>query len=106
MAVDSSGNPITAIDFENGSERNYLGQNQPNPGKEQIAIPYLLRSDVKWAQLEIRELATGRTLLSIPLSTDENLIHVQVGILPSGMYTYHLLANGELAQTRKLVIVK
>jgi hypothetical protein len=109
MAIDSSNKTFTSttgLSHDMDEDQNYIGQNIPNPGKDEVLIPFSLGSNVKTAKIILRELASSRTIGQISLSLEQKEVKLDLSQWPSGIYTYTLEANGAIIQTRKLVIVK
>ncbi|HYV95367.1 MAG TPA: tail fiber domain-containing protein, partial [Chitinophagales bacterium] len=83
-----------------------LGQNVPNPFDNTTLIPFRLPKNCKDASLQIRETITGSILRVIPLICGETQISIDAGQLASGSYTYSLYVDGNLIDTRQMVLTK
>jgi len=96
-----SGNTKTAVTLSDAS----LEQNMPNPFKETTAIRYFIPAGSKNAQLTITD-NLGRTFKQVTLNTKERLVNVDATALSSGTYTYTLLVDGKLIESKKMVLAK
>jgi hypothetical protein len=106
MAVDST-QLATAIEAEKEAFANFfLGQNQPNPGQDEVEIAYKLPAGTKDARISVFSLSGIATLLQFPLSGAEGKLKLSVSQLPAGIYAYSLVADGQSLKTRKLVVIK
>lgn len=83
-----------------------LGQNIPNPFDNSTLIPFRLPKNCKDASLRITETTTGSILRVIPLVCGETQISIEAGQLASGNYTYSLYVDGNLIDTKQMVLTK
>lgn len=85
------------------SKQDYLDQNTPNPAKGSTRISYRLPAAAGGAQLLMTD-SGGKTVYIVALTksgfTDINLNH-----LSSGMYSYSLVIDGKVLETRRLTVV-
>ncbi len=80
-----------------------LNQNVPNPFAEQTTIPYSIPSDVKQAQIFFYD-NHGTILRTIDITErGAGQLNVFAADLSSGAYTYTLVADGKLIETKKMV---
>ncbi len=81
-----------------------LDQNQPNPFSRNTRIRYFLPEKTTSASLLITNLE-GRQLKRIDIDQrGEGTITLQANSLPAGMYLYTLLVDGEILETRRMVL--
>jgi hypothetical protein len=79
-----------------------LNQNVPNPFAEQTTISYFLTEDVKKAQLFFYD-SRGVILKIVDLNeTGNGQLNVYAADLSSGNYTYSLIADGKLIESKKM----
>ncbi|MFN3341430.1 MAG: tail fiber domain-containing protein [Flavobacteriales bacterium] len=80
-----------------------LDQNVPNPFAEQTTISFMLPETVKKAQLLFYN-AEGKLIRALDLTQrGKGQINVFANDLSSGIYTYTLIADGEIVATKKMV---
>ena len=83
-----------------------LFQNVPNPFNQTTQINYFLPQNTGTALIQINGM-NGETIKSIALSgTGAGQVSVQTGQLAAGTYTYSLIVDGNLIETKKMVLVK
>lgn len=83
---------------------NALYQNAPNPFSQITTIEYLLAENVQKAMICIYDM-NGTQLKCIPLHlTGYGNITINGSELKSGIYFYSLLADGQLIDTKKMVL--
>ncbi|MFL5788513.1 MAG: T9SS type A sorting domain-containing protein, partial [Flavisolibacter sp.] len=78
-----------------------LEQNSPNPAKNSTSIGYSLPTNNNSAQLQIMD-NLGRTVKTIPLNSSGR-INLDLSSLSTGNYTYSLVIDGKVVETKKLV---
>jgi len=82
-----------------------LEQNIPNPFYEQTLIKYYLPASVKQAYLIITDL-NGRALKTFPIDqTGQGQMILHAHTLPAGTYTYTLVTDKEIVDTKQLVLI-
>jgi hypothetical protein len=80
-----------------------LEQNVPNPFAEQTTISYFLPETVKRAQMLFYN-AQGRLIQSVELAEKgKGQLNVFASDLTNGIYTYSLVADGKVMETRKMI---
>ncbi len=84
---------------------NVLYQNTPNPFKEQTTIRFSLADDVQDAAICIFDM-TGKTIKKLPLSLGMDCVSVGGYELGEGMFLYSLIVNGQVIDTKRMVISK
>jgi len=82
-----------------------LEQNVPNPATDQATISYYLPQDVSRAELRLFD-QSGRLLQQTALDNQAGQRTVQLRLeqLPAATYTYSLLVDGQVVESRKLVV--
>ena len=84
---------------------NKLYQNTPNPFKEQTTIRFRLADGVNDAAICIFDM-TGKTLRKFPISSGMESINVSGYELGDGMFLYSLVVNGQVIDTKRMIISK
>lgn len=84
---------------------NVLYQNSPNPFKEQTSIRFKLADNIQDASICIFDM-TGKTIKKIPISSGMDSISVGGNELGEGMFLYSLIVNGQVIDTKRMVISK
>jgi hypothetical protein len=80
-----------------------LDQNAPNPFAEQTSISYYLPNFVSKAQIVFYE-QTGKILKTVDLTEKGNgVLNIFASDLTSGFYTYSLIIDGQVVETKKMV---
>ena len=93
----------TAITLE---ETAHLEQNSPNPFNGETTIQYYLPKWAYDAQLQITDF-NGKVLkVENNLTTGHGTISLAADALPSGTYSYSLLVDGKIVDTKRMVLVK
>jgi len=95
---------VTGVSAAKGTG-NVLYQNTPNPFKEQTVIRFALTDDVQDASVSIFDL-TGKTIKKMPISSGMNSVSVGGYELGEGMFLYSLIVNGQVIDTKRIVISK
>jgi hypothetical protein len=81
-----------------------LYQNSPNPFSENTEIRYFLSKKTKDSHINIYDM-NGKQIKSLTLSTrGESQVSIAAGEFDAGMYLYSLLADGQLIDTKQMVI--
>lgn len=83
----------------------YLGQNIPNPFDGLTSIAYELPQTVKMGTLLIYNLE-GKELKSFKLSNCCGTIQIDAGGFPNGALIYSLFADGQLLESKKMILNK
>lgn len=94
-----------SIDFSAAATGNVLYQNTPNPFKEQTTIRFSLADDVQDASICIFDM-TGKMLKKLPISSGDSSVSVNGYELGEGMFLYSLIVNGQVIDTKRMVISK
>ncbi len=109
-AVKGSGDAKTRSaydeeDYKVVSTQNVLYQNNPNPFKEQTTIRFRLADDVQNASICIFDMS-GKMLKKFPISSGMESVSVAGYELGEGMFLYALIVNGQVIDTKKMLITK
>ncbi|MFZ6010544.1 MAG: T9SS type A sorting domain-containing protein, partial [Bacteroidota bacterium] len=81
-----------------------LDQNVPNPFAEQTTISYTLTENVQRAQMLFYNLE-GKLINSVELSNNagQGRLNVFANDLSNGIYTYTLVVDGQIIDTKKMI---
>jgi len=83
-----------------------LDQNVPNPFNGQTTIKYYVPENTSSAYLQINDIQ-GRELKMVTIDTvGEGQLELSTEQLPTGNYTYSLVIDGQLIDTKKMVLSK
>ena len=83
-----------------------LDQSQPNPFKDETDINYTLPLEIKSASIIFYD-QTGRVINKVELKDrGQGTIHIYAPNLSSGLYTYSLIVDGSLIETKTMVKTK
>ncbi|MEN0047679.1 MAG: tail fiber domain-containing protein [Bacteroidota bacterium] len=83
-----------------------LQQNTPNPFKGKTNIQYYIPEGTNTAMLRITN-ANGRVIKEIPIAaTGEGQIELETSTLGVGNYFYSLLLDGQLFETKQMILSK
>ncbi len=96
---------ITEVTLEN-SNTILLEQNVPNPFAESTVINYFIPENIKYAQLLFSD-NFGRIIKTVDIeTTGAGTIKVYASNLSQGTYTYSLIVDGNIVETKKMVCIK
>ena len=95
---------VTGISTAKATD-NVLYQNTPNPFNEQTTIRFSLADDARDASICIFDV-TGKMLKKLPISSGDSSIRVNGWELGEGMFLYSLIVNGQVIDTKRMVISK
>lgn len=96
---------VTKIVNRSSDYQDVLFQNTPNPFKEQTCIRFKLTENVQEAFIYIFDM-TGKTIKRFPISFEKESISVSGYELGEGMFLYSLIVNGQVIDTKRMVITK
>lgn len=83
-----------------------LGQNIPNPFSQTTLINYYVPQGAGQAFIQITDMS-GQVLRSVSLSGNGNgQLTLQTGQLAAGTYTYSLFVDGQMIDTKKMLLAK
>jgi len=84
----------------------YLEQNQPNPFNTNTLIKYHVPTDATNVLVNIFN-EKGQLIHSESIAQmGTGQIQVKAGTIPAGIYSYSLIVNGNITDTKRMVIVK
>ena len=105
MRTQNPGTIITEVTLTN-SENVVLNQNIPNPFAEQTTITYFLPDNVQKAQLLFYD-AQGKLIKAVELTGHgDGQINVFADDLSNGIYTYALVTDGQVVDSKKMMKTK
>lgn len=82
-----------------------LSQNLPNPFFSHTEIEYYLPEGIVDASISIFDMQ-GKLLDSYPAQVGKNRVTIEGSRLQAGMYLYSLVADGQVADTKKMLLTK
>ena len=83
-----------------------VGQNSPNPFRGNTVISYNIPQGLNTAQIVVYD-AAGKALKQISISGQgRGTVNLDATMLPSGTYHYSLYINGNVIDTKKMVLIK
>lgn len=89
-----------------GDKTAKLYQNTPNPFSEETAIEYYVPTDAKSASMYVFNL-TGEMLQSLPISSfGHGSVTISGSTLQAGMYVYSLVVDGQMVDTKRMILTK
>jgi hypothetical protein len=87
----------------NNREAIILDQNVPNPFAEQTVINFTIPTSVKKAQIHFYD-GMGKLLQTVEITERGQGSITVFGVdLSSGIYTYNLVADGQIVATKKMM---
>lgn len=96
---------LTEITLEN-SETIILEQNVPNPFAESTTINYYIPENINYAQVVFSN-NFGKIIKTVDITTSgKGTIKVFASNLSSGTYSYSLIVDGKIVESKKMVCVK
>ena len=103
---ESSPKRVNARGDEISVEQSALMQNTPNPSNNTTVIAYSLPESTTSASIRIYDL-NGRELNVYPLSEfGRTELSVDLERFESGMYIYSLIADGQIVDTKRMIVSK
>ena len=82
-----------------------LAQNAPNPFNQTTTINYAVPTKASNATLQIFDL-NGAMLKSVNLAKGNGQVTINAGELAAGTYSYNLVVDGNIVDTKKMVLTK
>ena len=83
-----------------------LFQNTPNPFNEKTEIPCTIAEGVKKATLYVYDMS-GKQLSEYPVDgRGKTAVTIEGGSLDAGMYLYSLIADGNVIDTKRMILTK
>lgn len=104
MQQGTSDTPTTPTDVELSNKKIVvLNQNVPNPFAEQTTISYYLPDNAGRAQIIFLE-QSGKIIKTVDLTDKgKGTLNVFANDLSNGIYTYSLIIDGQIVETKKMV---
>ncbi len=100
-----NGGNVTEINLEN-IQAIVLDQNVPNPFAESTFINYFIPENINFAQIIFTD-NYGRIMKTVDITLSGNgMIKVYASNLSSGIYTYSLVVDGKVVETKKMMRTK
>ena len=91
---------------DQASSKLQLGQNSPNPFNETTSIRCFIPDNISNAQLFIYDMG-GVLIKNISIQERGNVVlQIQAGTLPAGVYAYVLIGDGQVGETKQMVVAK
>ena len=105
MMTNPSGANTAEIELEN-IQSIVLDQNVPNPFAESTVITYFIPDNINYSQIVFTD-NYGRIMKTVDIKISGNgMIKVYAANLSSGTYTYSLMVDGKVVETKKMMCVK
>ena len=103
-ALEKGSDDVSAINADVNSA--YLLQNKPNPSQGQTAIDFNIPGDFNNAEILLTD-ETGRLIKKISIQ-EKGLgsLNLNATELSSGMYNYSLIVDGQIIDTKRMVLAK
>lgn len=102
QAMSAAGQPAQGVALGN-AQPIVLDQNAPNPFAEHTTISYTLPADVQRAELRFHD-AQGTLIQTVELAQrGQGTLNVFGEKLSGGVYTYTLIADGKVIETKTMV---
>lgn len=102
--VRFTASPVGIQDVFMGNESG-ISESYPNPATEMVNINYALHQGWQKAELLIYNML-GSMAAQVDLKDDQGTLKLDVSSLPTGMYFYTLMVDGNAAGTRKMLITE
>jgi hypothetical protein len=97
-----NGNRTAAQDVVLSDDQVSLEQNSPNPFTEQTLISYFIPEGVSSAEIQFYN-GNGTLIKTVKVENGEGVLTVNAANLRSGTYTYSIIADGRILDTKKMV---
>ena len=83
-----------------------LSQNHPNPFQQQTSVNYFIPKNVQSAKLQVMT-ADGKVVGILNIDgKGKGQTTIETGTYPSGVYYYALVLDGQVFETKRMVLVK
>ena len=105
--VNPNGNDITVYEVELENRLAVvLDQNVPNPFAENTVISYFIPDEIKFAQIIFSD-NYGKIIKTVDINNSGyGMLKVYAANLSSGIYTYSIIIDGKVVDTKKMVCAK
>ena len=102
ITTSENTNAVASVVLTNAA----LDQNIPNPFTSTTKINYTLPQKYHTAQIIITDKG-GRTLKQVSLSgTGKGSLNIDAAAMPSGAYSYTLIADGKIVGSKQMIVAK
>ena len=102
MEFRNNGNRFAQQDVNLNDEESILTQNSPNPFNEQTVITYFIPENTGNAEIQFFN-ENGSLIKSVAIEKGEGSITVHATNLRKGTYTYSLVADGRVIESKKMI---
>ena len=83
-----------------------LAQNHPNPFHQQTVIPYFLSAEAGDAYLQVTS-TDGKVLGKVSIQeAGAGQVIIKANAFPAGTYYYSLVVNGQIVETKKMILTR
>jgi hypothetical protein len=94
-----------ALNTLNQSRNGFPTMPSPNPSSNQVKITFKLPDGISKGELILYS-SSGQKIKSYAVDNRFGYIMLDNTALPSGLYYYNIVTNGQISETQKLVLVK
>lgn len=88
------------------SDAPQLFQNTPNPFNQNTKIGYILQEDTHDASIHIYDMSGAEVAVFLIDTFGQGELTINGGTLRAGMYLYSLIADGQLIDTKQMILTK
>jgi hypothetical protein len=86
-------------------ENSELSQNRPNPFQESTQIDFNINANAKSARIDFYSLS-GQLIKSIKIDPSKGTMNVRGTDLKSGTYTYNLVVDNQVVDSKKMSVLR
>ncbi|MBK8506184.1 MAG: tail fiber domain-containing protein [Saprospiraceae bacterium] len=87
-----------------GDDLGYLGQNVPNPYQGETSVTYVIPSKAQESSINIYD-GTGKFVKSVNIQqTGKGQLKLNAQNLPGGIYSYQLVVDGKVVDSKKMLL--
>ena len=87
-------------------QKNLLAQNQPNPFYQNTMIEYFISKEVQDAKIQITS-TTGKVLGTVVINEiGKGQVTIKASTYPTGTYYYSLVLDGQVMETKRMVLTR
>lgn len=88
------------------TDRPQLKQNTPNPFSQNTKIDYYLPTDTREAAIRVHDMSGAEIAVYPIVSFGQGELTINGGTFRAGMYLYSLIADGQLVDTKQMILTK
>lgn len=103
MTIATPTNPVGVARMETADNNYFLGQNQPNPARNMVYIPFGDLQDMGGLRLVISN-ALGQEMHSQNVESEQVGLSLNVDTWPAGVYYYQLQSGAFRSNTQKMMV--